>query len=144
MSQNETPLSSPTDWVSDHVRRYVDSDGADGHIMNGVQCLLLTTRGHKSGQLRRTPLVYGQDGDRFVIIASRGGNDSHPAWFLNVEADPEVEIQVLAEHHRLRARIAEGEERTAKWKMMVEIFAEFEEYQKKTSRQIPVVILEPR
>jgi deazaflavin-dependent oxidoreductase (nitroreductase family) len=144
MSQNETPLSSPTDWVSDHVRRYVDSDGGDGHIMNGVQCLLLTTRGHKSGQLRRTPLVYGQDGDRFVIIASRGGNDSHPAWFLNVEADPEVEIQVLAEHHRLRARIAEGEERTAKWKMMVEIFAEFEEYQKKTSRQIPVVILEPR
>ena len=144
MSQNETPLSSPTDWVSDHVRRYVDSDGADGHIMNGVKCLLLTTRGHKSGQLRRTPLVYGQDGDRFVIIASRGGNDSHPAWFLNVEADPEVEIQVLAEHHRLRARIAEGEERTAKWQMMVEIFAEFEEYQKKTSRQIPVVILEPR
>jgi len=144
MSQNETPLSSPTDWVSDHVRRYVDSDGADGHIMNGVKCLLLTTRGHKSGQLRRTPLVYGQDGDRFVIIASRGGNDSHPAWFLNVEADPEVEIQVLAEHHRLRARIAEGEERTAKWQMMVEIFAEFEEYQKKTSRQIPVVVLEPR
>jgi deazaflavin-dependent oxidoreductase (nitroreductase family) len=112
--------------------------------MNGVKCLLLTTRGHKSGQLRRTPLVYGQDGDRFVIIASRGGNDSHPAWFLNVEADPEVEIQVLAEHHRLRARIAEGEERAAKWKMMVEIFAEFGDYQKKTSRQIPVVILEPR
>ncbi len=57
MSKNETPLSSPTDWVADHVRRYVDSDGADGHIMNGVQCLLLTTRGHRSGKLRRTPLV---------------------------------------------------------------------------------------
>ncbi len=144
MSQNETPLSSPTDWVSDHVRRYVDSDGADGHIMNGVQCLLLTTRGHRSGKLRRTPLVYGQDGDRFVIIASRGGNDAHPAWFLNVQAEPEVEIQVLAEHHTLRARIAEGDERTAIWKMMIDVFADFADYQKKTSRKIPVVMLEPR
>ncbi len=144
MSKNETPLSSPTDWVADHVRRYVDSDGDDGHIMNGVQCLLLTTRGHKSGQLRRTPLVYGQDGDRFVIIASRGGNDAHPAWFLNLQAEPEVEIQVLAEHHALRARIAEGDERTAIWKMMIGVFADFADYQKKTSRQIPVVMLEPR
>ena len=144
MSKNETPLSSPTDWVADHVRRYVDSDGADGHIMNGVQCLLLTTRGHKSGQRRRTPLVYGQDGDRFVIIASRGGNDAHPAWFLNVEAEPEVEIQVLAEHHALRARVAQGEERTAIWKMMVGVFADFADYQQKTTREIPVVVLEPR
>ena len=144
MSRNETPLSSPTDWVADHVRRYVDSDGADGHIMNGVQCLLLTTRGHRSGKLRRTPLVYGQDGDRFVIIASRGGNDAHPAWFLNVQAEPEVEIQVLAEHHTLRARIAEGDERTAIWKMMIDVFADFADYQKKTYRKIPVVMLEPR
>jgi deazaflavin-dependent oxidoreductase (nitroreductase family) len=144
MSKNEAPLSSPEDWVSDHVRRYVDSDGADGHIMNGVKCLLLTTRGQKSGKLRRTPLVYCQDGDRFVIIASRGGNDAHPAWFLNVEAEPEVEIQVLAEHHALRARIAVGDERSTFWKMMVGVFADFEDYQKKTSRQIPVVILEPR
>ncbi len=144
MSKNETPLSSPTDWVADHVQRYVDSDGADGHIMNGVQCLLLTTRGHRSGKLRRTPLVYGQDGDRFVIIASRGGNDAHPAWFLNVQAEPEVEIQVLAEHHTLRARIAEGDERTAIWKMMIDVFADFADYQKKTSRKIPVVMLEPR
>ena len=68
MTENESPVSSPTDWVSDHVRRYVESDGADGHMMNGVKCLLLTTRGHKSGQLRRTPLVYGHDGDRFVMV----------------------------------------------------------------------------
>ncbi len=144
MSENETPLSSPTDWVADHVRRYVDSDGADGHIMNGVACLLLTTRGRKSGQLRRTPLVYAQDGDRFFIVASRGGDDAHPVWFLNIEADPDVEIQLLEAHHRLRARIAEGDERTAIWKRMVDIFADFADYQKKTSRQLPVVVLEPR
>ena len=144
LSQKEEPELSPTDWVADHVRRYVESDGADGHIMNGVQCLLLTTRGHKSGKLRCTPVVYGQEGDRFVVIASRGGADAHPAWFLNIQADPNVEVQHLADHHALRARVAEGAERAALWQKMVGIFADFADYQAKTSREIPVVVLEPR
>ena len=94
----EEPLVSPTDWVADHVRRYVESDGADGHIMNGVPCALITHRGRVSGRLRRTPLVYGRDGDRIVIIASRGGSDHHPAWFQNLQADPSVHVQILGEH----------------------------------------------
>ena len=138
----QEPLSSPEDWVADHVRRYVESDGADGHIMNGVPCALITHRGRTSGKLRRTPLVYGRDGDRFVIIASRGGSNHHPAWFLNLQADPRVHLQVNAEHFDLRARVAEGEERSQTWEMMVGVFGDFNEYQKKTQREIPVVILE--
>ena len=138
----EEPLSSPTDWVADHVRRYVESDGADGHIMNGVPCLLITHRGRQSGKLRRTPVVYGRDGDRFVVVASRGGADEHPAWFLNLQADPQVHLQVLADHFDLRARVTEGPERERLWEMMVGVYADFADYQKKTQREIPVVVLE--
>ena len=136
------PLSSPTDWVADHVRRYVETDGVDGHIMNGVPCVLITHRGRHSGKLRRTPVVYGRAGDRFVIIASRGGSDDHPAWFLNLQADPQIHLQVQAEHFDLRARVAEGEEREQLWNMMVGVYADFADYQKKTERKIPVVVLE--
>ena len=139
----EEPLASPTDWVADHVRRYVESDGADGHIMNGVPCTLITHRGRISGRLRRTPLVYGRDGDRIVIIASRGGSDHHPAWFQNLQADPSVHVQILGEHFDLTARVAEGSERATLWEMMVGVFGDFAEYQKKTAREIPVLILEP-
>jgi len=138
----EEPLSSPTDWVADHVRRYVESDGADGHIMNGVPCLLITHRGRHSGKLRRTPVVYGRDGDRFVVVASRGGADEHPAWFLNLQADPQVHLQVQADHFDLRARVTEGSERERLWEMMVGVYADFADYQKKTQREIPVVVLE--
>lgn len=138
----QEPLSSPTEWVADHVRRYVESDGADGHIMNGVPCVLITHRGRHSGQLRRTPVVYGRDGDRFVIVASRGGADDHPAWFLNLQADPRIHLQAQAEHFDLRARVAEGEEREQLWKMMVGVYADFADYQKKTKRKIPVLVLE--
>ena len=138
----EEPLSSPTDWVADHVRRYVESDGADGHIMNGVPCLLITHRGRHSGKLRRTPVVYGRDGDRFVVVASRGGADEHPAWFLNLQADPQVHLQVQADHFDLRARVTEGSERERLWEMLVGVYADFADYQKKTQREIPVVVLE--
>ncbi|MBW2499456.1 MAG: nitroreductase family deazaflavin-dependent oxidoreductase, partial [Deltaproteobacteria bacterium] len=83
----EEPLSSPTDWVADHVRRYVETDGEDGHIEQGTPCMLLTTRGRKSGRLRRTPVVYGRDGDRLIVVASLGGADVHPGWYLNIEKD---------------------------------------------------------
>ena len=139
---SEAPLSSPTDWVADHVRRYVDSDGADGHMMNGVPCLLITHRGRRSGKLRRTPVVYGRDGDHFVIVASRGGSDDHPDWFLNLQADPGVHVQVMAEHFDLQARLAQGEERERLWDMMVGVYSDFADYQKKTKRQIPILILE--
>ena len=143
MTTQQEPEASPTDWIADHVRRYVESDGEDGHMMNGVPCLLITTRGQKSGKLRRTPVAYGQDGDRYVVIASRAGSDHHPAWYLNLEAQPEAEIQVLAQTHRVRARVVEGEERERLWQMMVDTFADVDDYQKKTSRKIPLIVLEP-
>ena len=85
---------SPTGWVASHIDSYVSSDGRKGHRWRGVDTLLLTTRGRKSGKLRRSALIYGRDGDRYVVVGSKGGNPSHPLWYLNLVADPEVRIQV--------------------------------------------------
>ena len=88
---------SPTAWVAEHIQRYVESDGESGHEWKGATTLLLTTRGRKSGQWHRTALIYGQDGDRYILVASRGGHPHHPAWYLNLTANPEVEVQVNAD-----------------------------------------------
>ena len=82
-------LDSPTDWVAAHIRSYVETNGENGHLYMGSPTLLLTTRGRKSGKLRRTPLIYGRDGDRYLLVASNGGCTEHPAWYLNVVAHPE-------------------------------------------------------
>src|SRR4051794_9894465 len=99
-------FDSPTGWVHDHVRRYVESDGDDGHRWRGVNTLLLTTTGRKTGKLRRTALIYGEDGGRFLVVASQGGAKLHPSWYLNLVADPEVELQVGAERFPARAHTA--------------------------------------
>jgi deazaflavin-dependent oxidoreductase (nitroreductase family) len=133
---------SPTPWVAEHMQRYLESGGADGHEWRpGVPTLLLTTTGRKSGAKRRTALIYGQDADRFVIVASKGGHPEHPAWFLNLEADPTVEVQVLDDVFTARAQIAEGAERTRLWAKMRQIWPAYDQYQTKTDRQIPVVVL---
>ncbi|MGH3319975.1 MAG: nitroreductase family deazaflavin-dependent oxidoreductase [Streptosporangiaceae bacterium] len=139
----EEVLDSPAGWVADHIRRYVQSDGRDGHEWNGVSTLLLTTRGRKSGRLRRTALIYGRDGDRCVVVASRGGAPQHPAWYLNLMDEPEVEVQVGAEKFAARARTATAEEKPRLWRLMASIWPAYDEYQTKTARDIPVVILEP-
>lgn len=140
--QNEV-VDSPSTWVADHARRYVESGGTDGHIWNGVPTLLLTVTGRRSGKLHRTALIYGRDGENHLIVASQGGAPEHPQWYRNLVADPEVEIQVGAEHLRVRARTATAEERARLWPVMTAIWPAYDEYQTKTDREIPVVILEP-
>ncbi|GII01427.1 nitroreductase family deazaflavin-dependent oxidoreductase [Planobispora takensis] len=140
--RTEEILDSPTGWVAAHVRTYVESDGAKGHLYHGVPTLLLTTRGRRSGKLRRTALIYGRDGDRHLLVASNGGSPGHPAWYLNLTADPAVEVQVGPEKFAARARTATAEEKRALWPVMAEVFPTYDGYQAKTSRDIPLVILE--
>ena len=139
-----------SDWAREHVRNYLATDGAVGHMFTppgvgrALPSLLLTTRGRTSGQTYILPLVYGQDGDNYVVVASRGGAPAHPGWYLNLVNNSEAEIQVLAQRLPVRARTAEGEERERLWGLMAAIHPDYNDYQKKTERRIPVVVLEPR
>lgn len=135
---------SPVNWVAEHTRRYVESGGEDGHEWRpGVPTLLLTTTGRKSGTKRRTALIYGRDNADYVVVASKGGAPEQPAWFLNLQADPSVEIQVLDSVVPATAHVAEGPERERLWALMRQIWPAYDEYQTKTDRQIPVVVLTP-
>ena len=125
----------------EHVRRYRETGGEVGHIWNGVPTLLLTTTGRRSGEQRTTPLIYGRDGERYVVVASKGGAPRHPAWYLNLSAKPDVELQVAAERFRARARTAAANERERLWKLMAGIWPAYDDYQAKTEREIPLVVL---
>jgi deazaflavin-dependent oxidoreductase (nitroreductase family) len=133
---------SPTGWVADHIKHYVETDGEQGHLWRGVPTLLLTTRGRKSGQLRRTALIYGEHGSSYLLVASQGGADTHPAWYLNLTANPEVELQVGSEKFSARARTATEQEKSELWTAMTAIWPAYDEYQTKTERPIPVVVLD--
>lgn len=126
----------------EHVRRYLETNGEVGHDWNGVPALLLTTKGRKTGEDRTSALIYGRLHDAYVVIASMGGAPTHPMWYLNLVATPEVTSQVGADRFAARARVAEGEERIAGWEEMVEIWPNYDVYQSRTDRVIPVVILE--
>lgn len=139
----EEVLDSPVDWVRSHIHDYVESDGQTGHQWRGFPTLLLTTRGRKSGKLHRTALIYGQQGGNYIVVASKGGAPTHPNWYLNLLKNPEVDVQVGAQKFKARARPASPEERTSLWQLMTQIYAEYDDYQKKTEREIPVVVLEP-
>jgi deazaflavin-dependent oxidoreductase (nitroreductase family) len=137
-------IDSPRGWVNRHIQRYVATGGADGHEWQpGVPTLLLTTRGRKSGLLRRTALIYGRTGDDYVVVASQGGDPRHPAWYLNLAADPTVHVQVRADEFAARARTATGEERARLWRAMTAVWPAYDDYQRKTDREIPVVVLTP-
>lgn len=141
MSDLDDPIDPPGSWQREHTERYVATDGADGHQWQGVNTLLLTTRGRKTGKARRTPLIYGRDGDDYLVVASAGGQPRHPSWYLNLQADPRVRVQVKAEKFDAVARTATPEEKTRLWPVMAEIWPAYNDYQRKTSREIPVVIL---
>jgi deazaflavin-dependent oxidoreductase (nitroreductase family) len=126
----------------EHVDRYRATDGAEGHDWNGTQALLLTTTGRRSGEERTTPLIYGRDGDDYLIVASKGGSDEPPAWYLNLAAQPEVEVQVKGDRFRARARTASAEEKARMWTTMVAEWPSYDDYQESTEREIPVVVLE--
>lgn len=128
----------------EHVRVYRETGGEHGYHWRGTTILLLTTTGHSSGQERTTPLIHRTEDDRWVVVASKGGAPDHPAWFKNLEAEPEATIQVRNEQIPVRARVAEGEERRHLWELMTEDWPAYDEYQQKTDRQIPVVVLERR
>ncbi|WP_449065781.1 nitroreductase family deazaflavin-dependent oxidoreductase [Planomonospora algeriensis] len=130
---------SPNPWVAEHIRRFQKTGGRP---RPGVNDLLLTTRGRRTGELRRTVLVYGRDGDRYVLVASDRGADRHPAWYLNLLADPCVTVQVGTEVLTARARPAEAAERPPLWRLMVSARPEYAAYQARTAREIPVVLLE--
>ena len=127
----------------EHVRRYQETDGEVGHLWNGVPTLVLTTTGRKSGEQRNSAMIYGKDGDSYVVIASQGGMPTHPNWYHNLTAEPRVQVQAGATKTAAIARTAEGEERDRLWKLMTGIWPNFDTYQTRTDRRIPVVVLEP-
>jgi deazaflavin-dependent oxidoreductase (nitroreductase family) len=130
-------------YGAEHVRRYRETDGEVGHVWKeGATVLLLTTTGRKSGEKHTFPLIYGLDGDTPVVVASKGGASRHPIWYLNLRAHPEAEVQILGERFRVRAHEAEGEERERLWALMNELWPHYEQYQRRTDRRIPVVVLE--
>jgi deazaflavin-dependent oxidoreductase (nitroreductase family) len=127
----------------EHVERYRETDGEEGHEwQGGTSTLLLTTRGRKSGEERTTPLIYGRSGEAYLVVASKGGADEPPAWYLNLEADPDVDVQVKGDRFKARARTATADEKPEMWRTMTAEWPAYDEYQSKTSREIPVVVLE--
>jgi deazaflavin-dependent oxidoreductase (nitroreductase family) len=145
MTQQQEPARRPQPgWQAAHTRRYQETDGAEGHIWYGVPTLLLTTTGKRSGQPYTTPLIYGRDGERYIIVASWGGAPKHPQWYRNLVANPEVSVQVMADRFEAKATTASPEEKPRLWQLMAEIWPAYDDYQARTSREIPVVILERR
>jgi deazaflavin-dependent oxidoreductase (nitroreductase family) len=134
--------SRKPDWVQDHIKRYQESNGEDGHIWQDVPTLLLTTTGRQSRTPDTTPLIYGRSGDDYLIVASRGGAPRHPNWYLNLRAQSEVKVQVLGDSFTARARTAGDGENPALWSIMTQIWPAYDEYQTRTTREIPVVVLE--
>ena len=127
----------------EHVDRYRETDGAEGHEWQGTRVLLLTTTGRSSGEARTTPLIYAPAGESaYTVIASKGGADEPPAWFLNLSEDPNVEVQILGDRFTAKARTASAEEKPELWKTMVSEWPAYDDYQRKTDREIPVVVLE--
>ncbi len=128
---------------AEHVRVYRETNGERGYEWRGTTILLLTTIGRRSGEERTTPLIHRTDGDRFVIVASKGGAPEDPAWFKNLSANPDrIEIQVKGERFPVTASVAEGSERERLWKQMTEVWPDYDGYQASTDRKIPVVVLE--
>ena len=129
---------------SSHIGIYKATGGRLGSSLGGVPFLLLHHRGRKSGRRRTAPLVYAELGDKLVLIASKGGATKNPIWYLNLVANPDVEVDVGRERRTVRARVAEGEERERAWAAARRVWAGYDGYQAQTDRRIPVILLEPR
>lgn len=136
-------FDSPTGWVASHIRRYVESGGTSGHRFNGHDALLITTRGRRTGKLRRTALYYGRDDSAYVLVATPGPGGGDPGWCLNLLDNPAVVLQVRSEVFGAVARPAGSEERPRLWSLMVGVFPKYVAYQRRAGRELPVVVLEP-
>ena len=129
----------------EHIAQYEATDGEAGYLWNGATCLVLHTKGRKSGELRKFPLIFGERGDDIILVASKGGAPEHPGWYLNLLAHPDdASVQIKADVIPVRARTAEGDERQALWDLMLEQWPDYDGYQANTDREIPVVVLERR
>jgi deazaflavin-dependent oxidoreductase (nitroreductase family) len=141
-------MALPASWLRAsgklNVPLYRLSRGRIGGRVGRAPVLLLTTTGRKSGQQRTAPVLYMADGDRLVVIGSNAGNVRPPAWSLNLRAHPDAEVEVRADRRKMRARVAEGEERADLWRRMNEEYSGFEAYRERTNRDIAVFVLEPR
>lgn len=126
----------------EHVERYVETDGEEGHDWQNTTVLILTTIGRKSGEQRSTPLIYQPYGDDVLVVASNGGADQPPLWYRNIEANPEVQVQVKSDRYTARARAAGPDEKPDMWRTMAATWPAYDDYQRKTDRDIPVVVLE--
>lgn len=126
----------------EHVERYVATDGEEGHDWQNTTVLILTTVGRKSGEQRSTPLIYQPYGDDVLVVASNGGADQPPLWYRNIEANPEVQVQVKSDRYTARARTATPDEKPDMWRIMAATWPAYDDYQRKTDREIPVVVLE--
>ncbi|MFH8683505.1 nitroreductase family deazaflavin-dependent oxidoreductase [Streptomyces lydicus] len=134
---------SPTPWVREQVERYESSGGTEGTTMRGLPVIVLTTRGAKSGKLRKSPLMRVEHEGKYAAVASLGGAPQHPVWYHNVVADPRVELQDGPVRQDMTAREVTGEEKAWWWARAVEAFPDYADYQEKTERVIPVFVLEP-
>jgi deazaflavin-dependent oxidoreductase (nitroreductase family) len=126
----------------EHIDRFRETDGAEGHDWQGTTALLLTTTGRRSGEPRTAALIYQPHGDDYLVVASKGGNPEPPAWYVNLQANPEVEVELPGERFRARARTAGPDEKPELWKLMTSVWPDYDTYQAKTDREIPVVVLE--
>jgi deazaflavin-dependent oxidoreductase (nitroreductase family) len=139
-------------WIERHLQSYLQTDGADGHFLDfspgggrkETPTLILKTVGRRTGEPHLTPLIYGRHGREIVVIGSKGGAPTHPAWYLNLTARPEVEFQVADQKYRGGWRVAEGAERDEVWDEMVELYPPYRDYQERAGRVIPVILLDPR
>jgi deazaflavin-dependent oxidoreductase (nitroreductase family) len=143
---NEPGYTAPdiTLLGDDHVKAYRETNGEQGYLWNGATALLLTTTGRKTGQPRTLPLIFAKDGDDYLVVASMGGAPQHPQWYLNLEADPDAEIQVKGDVIPVTARTASDDEKPRLWKIVTEQWPNYDVYQTRTDRVIPLVVLSPR
>ena len=144
-NETQKPANAPIDLGllgEEHVRRYRETNGEVGYIWNGAPILLLTTKGRRSGEPRTIPIIFTPVGSRYVIIASKGGSPTHPKWYLNACDDPNVHVQVKADKFDAIARTAQSPERETLWAEALKIWPSYDEYQSRTLRQIPVVVIE--
>ncbi len=141
-SSPDNPIDNSASWVAEHIRAFDEHSGSDWPEMRGAPLLLLTTKGAKSGLWRRTVLIYGESDGQYLLVASKGGHPKPPGWYINLAAHPEVRLQVRDQKFDAIARTASAQEKSKLWDTMVAIWPDYANYQEKTERDIPVVILD--
>ena len=137
-------IPSPSRWVADQVELYEGSGGTDGTTLNGMPVVIVTNRGRRTGAIRKTPLMRVPDGDRYVLVASMGGAPTHPLWYHNLKADPNVEIRDGVNLHSMQlSEVEDPAEKRRLWELAVQAYPPYQDYQEKTDRTIPVFLAEP-